>query len=288
MLKKSINRWAFESSLSIEECMKMAKKHSFDAIELNLEETGDFSLETPEKDVLGLKQKTAEYGINISSLCSLLFWKYPITSSDPEIRQKGVDIIKRMIEYASLLNVDTILVVPGMVHADPPLDFGNPPVSYTDAWERAKKIIQELADFAVVRNVTIGLENVFYNKFLLSPREFKEFLEDVNRRNVKIYFDVGNTMICGFPEDWIGILNERICSIHCKDFDKNVNTLYGWRNVFEGHINWNNVCRAIKNAGYDGYLVGEPALSPYLFQQEELIRNTSSALDKLREMILCV
>lgn len=263
----------------------MAKKHGFDGIELNLEETGDFSLDTDKQDVRRIGEAARRAGMEISSVCSLLFWKYPITSGNPKIRDKGITTIRTMIDFASELGVRNILVVPGMVHADPPLDFGNPPVRYADAWERARSIIQELAKYARPKNVVIGLENVYYNKFLITQMEYKRFFEEVDDDQVRLYLDVGNTMICGFPEDWIEYLAAFICQIHVKDHDKNVNNLYGWRNIFQGHINWPNVASALKRIRYDGYIVGEPSLSPYLYQQEELVQVTSSGLDRLREMI---
>ena len=285
MLKKSINRWAFDSRLGAEQCIQMAKKHGFDGIELNLEETGDFSLDTDKQDVRRIGEAARRAGMEISSVCSLLFWKYPITSGNPKIRDKGITTIRTMIDFASELGVRNILVVPGMVHADAPLDFGNPPVRYADAWERARSIIQELAKYARPKNVVIGLENVYYNKFLITQMEYKRFFEEVDDDQVRLYLDVGNTMICGFPEDWIEYLAAFICQIHVKDHDKNVNNLYGWRNIFQGHINWPNVASALKRIRYDGYIVGEPSLSPYLYQQEELVQVTSSGLDRLREMI---
>lgn len=285
MNKKSINRWAFKADWSVEECVTMAKKHGFDGIEFNLEEEGDFSLQTDDQKVVQFKKLCQKNDLEISSICSLLFWKYPITSGDSAIRDQGIHLIKKMIDFAELLGVQNILVVPGMVHADPPLDFGNPPIPYMVAWDRAKAVVRELADYAKPKGVVIGLENVYYNKFLITQLEYKKFLDEIERDNVKIYFDVGNTMLCGFPEDWIRYLSDYICCMHLKDFDKNINTLYGWKNIFQGQINWVNVTGAIREIGYDGYLVGEPSLSPYLFQQEELIKTTSSALDRVREMI---
>ena len=285
MNKKSINRWAFKADWSAEECVTMAKKYGFDGIEFNLEEEGDFSLQTNDHEVVQLKALCQNNDLEISSICSLLFWKYPITSGDLDIRDKGIHLIKKMIDFAEILGVQNILVVPGMVHADPPLDFGNAPIPYMVAWDRAMAVVRDLADYAKPKGVVVGLENVFYNKFLITQLEYKKFLDEVDRDNVKIYFDVGNTMLCGFPEDWIRYLSDYICCMHLKDFDKNINTLNGWKNIFQGHINWANVTGAIREIGYDGYLVGEPSLFPFLFQHEELIKTTSSALDRVREMI---
>jgi L-ribulose-5-phosphate 3-epimerase len=285
MIYKAINRWAFESGLGIEECFQMAKKHGFDGLELNLEEKGDFSLDTSRGELGRIKKIAERSSLKICSICSLLFWKYPITSGDAKVRDKGIEVVRKMIDAAAELGVKIILVVPGMVHADPPLDFGNPPVKYIDAYQRALSITKELAAYAGSKSVIIGLENVYYNKFLITPMEYRRFLEEVGSPHVKLYLDVGNTMLCGFPEDWIEYLAEYICQFHVKDHDKNTNTLYGWRNIFQGHVRWDKVTAAIKAIGYQGFLVGEPALSPYLYQQEELVKTTSSALERLREMI---
>ncbi len=285
MIKKAINRWAFKSGLGIEECLRLAKKHGFDGLELNLEEHGDFSLDSSPEDLRQVRKLAERAGVDICSLCSLLFWKYPITSSDPKVRDKGIEVVRLMIDSAAELGVKLILVVPGMVHADPPLDFGNPPIRYSEAWQRALSITKELARHAESKGVTIGLENVYYNKFLITQMEYRRFLDEVHSDQVKLYLDLGNTMLCGFPEDWIEYLADYVCQLHVKDFDKNINTLYGWKNIFQGHISWDKVASALQRIGYQGYLVGEPALSPFFHQQEELIKTTSSALDRLREMV---
>jgi hexulose-6-phosphate isomerase len=285
MIKIAINRWAFKSDWPAETCIQLAKKNGFDGIEFNLEEAGEISLESSRSELLRIKDLAKKADLEISSLCSLLFWKYPITSSDTKIRDQGIEVIRKMVDAASTLDVRTILVVPGMVHADPPLDFGNPPIPYVTAYERALAIVRELADYAGPKGVTIGLENVYYNKFLITQIEYKRFIAEVDRSNVKLYFDVGNTMLCGFPEDWIQYLAEYICCMHLKDFNKSVNTLYGWCNIFQGDINWDKVTDALRSTRYEGYLVGEPALSPFRFQQEELVKTTSSALQRVREMV---
>ena len=47
-------------------------------------------------------------------------------------------------------------------------------------------------------------------KFLLSPLEFRNFLDAVGSPMVKAYFDVGNVMASGYPDQWIRILGDRI------------------------------------------------------------------------------
>src|SRR5438046_2076983 len=66
----------------------------------------------------------------------------------------------------------------------------------------------------------VGLESV-ENRFLLSPREWTQFLDDVaNPARVRMYFDVGNVvyMRVGHPQQWIRQLGRKyITRIHFKD-----------------------------------------------------------------------
>ena len=45
-MKKAINRWAMPATWSLEKVITAAATNGFDGIELNLEESGDFGLET--------------------------------------------------------------------------------------------------------------------------------------------------------------------------------------------------------------------------------------------------
>lgn len=285
MIKTSLNRWAFGSDVGYSDCFRLAKKYQLDAVELNLEETGDFALDTNARELRSIRDSAGDHGVEISSICSLLFWKYPITSRDRAVRKRGTDLIVKMIDCAAELGVSVILVVPGMVHADPPLNFGNPPIPYAEAYKTSLFVIKELASHARAKGVTIGLENVFFNKLLVTQMEYGQFLDEVNSDNVKLYLDLGNTMMCGFPEDWINYLGSRICQVHVKDFDKKINTLYGWKNIFEGDVNWPLVVQALRGVAYRGYLVGEPSLAPFTYHPEELVKTTASRLARLKEML---
>ena len=104
MIKKSINRWAFSSDLNIFDCIDFAKKVGFDGIEINLEDVGEISLETKDKDIFKIKNYCEKNSFEISSICQLLLWKYPITSSLLKVREMGFKIIRKMIDYANILN----------------------------------------------------------------------------------------------------------------------------------------------------------------------------------------
>jgi hexulose-6-phosphate isomerase len=107
-----------------------------------------------------------------------------------------------MLEVASWLGVDTILVVPGAVDVFFKPDF--PVVPYDLVYERSFQALKELTPFAESYKVNIAIENV-WNKFLLSPVEMKHFIDSIGSPYVGVYFDVGNVLRIGLPEQWIKI-----------------------------------------------------------------------------------
>ena len=83
-MKKGINIWSFRGGLSAREYINMAKDAGYDGIEFALDETGVITLESSD-DELG--DKAHGRGSLIPSLASGLYWKYPLTSSNEEIRK---------------------------------------------------------------------------------------------------------------------------------------------------------------------------------------------------------
>lgn len=275
-MKKGINIWSFKNGMAVVECIAMAKDAGFDGIELSLNEKGEVSLESTEKDILGIKKIAQDVGIEISSLASGLYWSYPATSSDPKIRQKSKDIVKKQIDTAALLGADGILVVPGAVAGFAP---DGEVVQYDVAYDRALEAFTELKNDAESKKVNIGLENV-WNKFLLSPIEMRDFIDKIDSSYVGAYLDVGNVINTGYPEQWIRILGKRIKKVHFKDFRRNVGTLEGFVDLLAGDVNFPAVMEAFNEVGYDDYVTAE-MIPNYAHYTNQIIYNTSKSMNKI-------
>ena len=273
-MKKSISVWSFAGG-SLREKMELAKDAGFQAIEVAMDEEGEITPSSTEEQVREVRRTADEVGIEISSLATGLFWKYSLTSGDPEVRRKGMEVGKRMLQAASWLGVDAILVVPGAVGVDFIPD--SEVVPYDLAYDRALEAIRELGREGERLGVTVCVENV-WNKFLLSPLEMRDFIDKVGSPYVASYFDVGNVLLMGYPEHWIRILGKRIKRVHIKDFRRSVGDLSGFVDLLEGDVNWPEVVAALREVGYDGYLTAE-MLPPYGHHPEALIYNTSKAMD---------
>lgn len=278
-MKKGINIWSFKEGTSTKECITLAKEAGFEGIELALNETGDVSLESNEKDLLEIKKFASESGIELPSLATGLYWNYPLTSENKAKRDKAKDIVKKQLETAAILGANTILVVPGAVGVDfiPDAEV----VSYDKAYDNALEALRELKTVAESYKVSIGIENV-WNKFLLSPLEMRDFIDKIDSPFVGSYFDVGNVLYSGYPEQWIRILGSRIKSVHFKDFRRSVGTLSGFVDLLAGDVNYPEVMKAFKEINYNGYAIGE-MIPNYTHHTNQIVFNTSNSMDRIFE-----
>ncbi len=275
-MKKGISIWSF-GSMSVAESLRLAKNAGFDGVELALNETGETSLESKPSEFAEIKKLTEELGLELYSVACGLYWDYSITDDDKAVRAKAEDIVKKEIDMAAALGCDSCLVIPGTVCAD----FVNPNkvTDYQDAYDRSLDAFTRLKEYAEAAKVNIGLENV-WNKFLTSPIEMREFIDKIGSDYVGSYFDVGNVLFNGFPEQWIKILGKRIKKVHFKDYRKVAGGLHGFVDLLAGDVDYPAVVKALGDIGYDGWVTAE-MIPNYNTYNEALIYNTSNSMDKI-------
>lgn len=281
--KKSINLWAFPypDKMTLKECLQLAKNAGFDGVELNYNLEGDLSPEASEADLKNVRKMADEIGIAISGLCSFLFWPYSLTSNDPERRSKGRELAKKMIRAAGTLGTENLLVVPGAVYI--PWAPEPEPVPNDVCHRRATEAIREVLPLAKEAGVSINIENIFANGFLLSPREMNDFVDSFQHESVGIHFDTGNIMQFQYPEHWIAQCGQRIRNVHLKEYSKRAGTeftLDSFRPLLDGTTNWPAVLEAFDKINYRGYLTFE-YFHPFEHHPEVLIYQTSQALDAM-------
>ncbi len=275
-MKRGINIWSFPAGTSVEDAMRIAKKAGYDGIELSLDAEGLVSLKSTEAEVRALRALADEIGIEISSLATGLYWDTSLTSDDPEVRERAKDILRFQIKAATWLGVGAILVVPGCVGAD--FAPGSGVVDYDKAYDRSLEALKELAPEAEAAKVTIAIENV-WNKFLLSPIEMRDFIDKIGSDWVKVYFDTGNALLVGYPEQWIKILGRRVGRIHIKDFRNIVGNINGFVDLLAGDVNFPAVMKELRAIGYDGYLTAE--MNGFPCATDAVVYRTLDALNRI-------
>jgi hexulose-6-phosphate isomerase len=225
--------------LSYKDRFMLAREAGFEEIECR--QTDD------PKEAEEIKRAADDAKLRIHSVMNGDHWQFPLSSHDPEVVARSMRAMRTSIANAKLWGADTVLLVPAVV---------NPQTSYRDAWTRSQKQIRELIPDAAEAKVVIAVEEV-WNKFLLSPIEFSRYVDDFNSTWIKAYFDVGNCVLWGYPQDWIRTLGSRIVKLHLKDFRFQNDPVTRKRtaefvNLGDGEIDWKAVHAALAEVNFRG------------------------------------
>lgn len=281
-MKKSINLWAFPypDRMSLRECLQLAKNAGFDAIELNYDLDNDLSPKSGAAEYRAIRKMADDIGIQISGLCSFLFWPYPLTSNDATKRERGIELAGKIAQAAHDLGVENVLVVPGAVHI--PWRDDHEPVPNDVCDRRAKEAIGRLAKQAEKLKVSLNMENIFFNGYLMTPMEMNQFVDHFSSEYVRVHFDSGNIAMFQHAEHWVPILGKRTKNIHLKEFTKKGTdySLETFRPLLDGTTNWPALTDELDKTGYRGFLTFE-YFHPYRHYPEALIYQTSDSMDRI-------
>ena len=212
-----------------------------------------------------IKKAADAANVRIDSVMNMDHWKYPLSSSDPDVVEKSLAGMRTSLHNAKLWGSDVVLLVPAVV---------NPQTSYRDAWTRSQREIRKLIPLAEELKVVIAIEEV-WNKFLLSPLEMAAYIDEFHSPWIKAWFDVGNVLLYGYPQDWIRTLGKRIVKVHLKDFKRKEDG-YAWVNLGDGDVDWAAVRQAFADIGYSG-----SAITELEHGDEAYLRDVSRRVDRL-------
>lgn len=269
-IKKGISIWAFPPNKPIREALKLARETGFDGIELAFSHKGEINFESTPEQMRKLAEEARAIGVQIVSLATTELWAHPLTSDDAGERERGKAIIRKVLELAEGLGVDSILVVPGLVGRSGQAQMV---VRYETAWQRSSEALRELLPLAEKHQVSMSVENV-WNRFLLSPLEMRDYVDQFHSPWVQAHLDIGNVLRFGYAQDWILTLGPRIKRVHVKDFNLQRDAFV---NLLEGDLDWRAAMAAFRQVNFRGHLIAE--LSHHPMAPELILWNTSRAFD---------
>jgi len=268
---KSIWVGIFPGKMPYAECFRKAKDAGFDGIELTM--AGEISLASSADRVRQIGDDARKTGIAIASLWVSPLGASPLNSPIPEVRARGLEAIRKAIEFATYLDCGALLLVPGRVGAGPKLEVG-----YETTWERFTAELKKVIPDAEKAKVILTIENVS-NRFLVSPLEMRAFVDQFNSPWLQAHFDTGNVMYTGYPQDWILTLGTRIKRVHIKDRKVSPQAEQARPSaLLEGDVDWKEVMAAFRKVGYRGFVSPEIGHDPNDTGQLEKV---SKALDKI-------
>jgi hexulose-6-phosphate isomerase len=260
-IKKAVQIEMLPKEMSYADRFKLAGDVGFEGVEGQTAEDPKVAEE--------IKKASEDAKVPIHSVMNMAHWDHPLSSSDPEIVKTSLEKMKISLHNAKLWGAETVLLVPGVVNAD---------TTYEDAWTRSQKNIRTLIPLAEELKIKICIEEV-WNKFLLSPLEMRKYVDEFNSPWIRQYFDVGNVVLYGYPQDWIHTLGKRFAKVHLKDFKMGK----GWDpvtarfvNLGDGDIDWAAVRKAFADVGYTGWTTTELEGG-----DEAYLRDVAKRVDKL-------
>jgi len=256
-IKKGLVFDMLPGSMSVADRFKLARDAGFEVVQAPT---------TPDEHEAEQLKKAAEAaGIRIDSVMNMDHWKYPLSSGDAAVVAKSMEGMRTSLRNAKLWDSDAVLLVPAVV---------NPQTSYLEAWTRSQKQIRELIPMAAELKVVIAIEEV-WNRFLLSPLEMKKYIGEFESPWIRAWFDVGNVVLYGYPQDWIRTLGKSIYKVHLKDFKRKEGG-YTWVNLGDGDVDWAAVRAAFAETGYAGSAIAELDGG-----NEAYLRDVSRRIDRL-------
>lgn len=275
---KAISIWAIPAEWAapaqLPETFRRLRMLGFEGIELAFSPDGPIGFASTAVEMAQLRRAASEAGLAITSLASGAFFSTHFAQDDPAKRALARRMVVKMLELAQALGAEKLLVVPGSV--DIAWDASAPVLPYDTVIARCHEGLRTLIPDCERTGVRIGVENV-WNRCFLSPLEMRDFLDALGSPFIGAYFDVGNVLPTGYPEQWITILAHRIVAVHLKDFKRAVATLAGFVDLLEGDVNWPAVMQALHDVAYDGSLVAETGL--YAHHYLAALEHTSNAMD---------
>ncbi|MEM7205712.1 MAG: sugar phosphate isomerase/epimerase family protein [Planctomycetota bacterium] len=252
-LKKAVKLGMVKVEGSLLDKLKLVKALGYDGVEPG----SPNGLDTAE--LLAARDAT---GLEIHGVVDSVHWRKPFSHPDEAVRAEGVAALRQAIQDAKDYGASTVLVVPAVV---------NKTIGYDEAWERSIVEIRKALPDAERAGVKLAFENV-WNGFLLSPLEFASYVDAFESPWVGAYFDIGNVIKFGWPEQWIRILGKRILKLDVKGYSHKESFKAA---IDEGDCDWAAVREALAAIDYSGWATAEVGGGG-----EERLRDIAARMDR--------
>ena len=261
-IKKSLKFGMVKIEGSILDKFKLLRKVGFHGVEVNSPSNLD------RDELLSAKEQT---NLAIPGVIDSVHWSKPLSHPDPKVRGEGRRGLEIALHDAKAYGATTVLLVPAVV---------NKQVPYAAAYERSQTEIRKVLPLAEELGVKIAIENV-WNHFLLSPIEAARYIDDFDSPAIGWYFDVGNIVNYGWPEQWIHTLGKRILKLDIKEYSRKKRNAEGlWKGfdvkLLEGDCDWPAVMKALDEIGYRGWASAEVSGGG-----EERLRDIADRMDRI-------
>jgi D-psicose/D-tagatose/L-ribulose 3-epimerase len=230
--------WSGEITDAMLPTLEQLKQIGFDGVEIPIFNLGlDYAKLGKQLDSIGLR-RTAVTVRNLED--------NPI-SSDAAVRAKGIALSKQALDCCAAVGAETLV---GPYHSAIGHFSGN--MRTKDEWKWGVESMRAVAEHAGKVKVMLGVEplNRFETYLLNAQADAADFCREVNHSHCRMMYD---TFHANIEEKSISKalfdVKDMLCHIHISENDRSTP---GY-----GGVNWKQTFDAIRDIGYDGWLVVE-------------------------------
>ena len=191
-------------------------------------------------------------------------------------RQSRLEEMFEIADFANWLGCDTVALHLGFIPHDPSID------GYQEIVEVTRQLCDHCSGHDQFLHLETGQE---------TAEGLLEFIDQVDRKNLKINFDPANMILYGTgePIEALCQLGPHVRSVHCKDgtwSDKPGETWGAEVALGQGDVGMERYLRTLKEIGYKGPLTIEREIPQDPQRQKVEISQAIDLLTRLRGEIL--
>src|SRR5512143_1340645 len=181
---------ALPASLSWEERLAAAGQAGYDFIEISIDESDGrlARLDWPAAERAALRRAIENTGVRIMTMCLSGHRKYPLGSHTPELRQRGLEILHKAIDFAGDIGLRVVQVMGYDVFYEPSDDETR--ANFVDG-------LQYGARWAGQAGVMLGLENLD-TPFVENLSKALAIIDAIDSPWLQLYPDIGNLAAAGY------------------------------------------------------------------------------------------
>lgn len=226
---------AMPGTLTWKEKLETAKEAGYDFVEISIDETPEklARLEWTKEERLELVKAMYETGLPIRSMCLSGHRKYPLGSSDPAVRERGMEIMEKALELADDLGVRII-------------QLAGYDVYYEEGSEETRRLfagnLKKAVDMAAARGIVMGFETM-ETEFMNTVEKAMKYVDENQSPYLTVYPDCGNitNAAVSYGKDVLDDIDTgkgHMSAMHLKETKPGVfrDMLYG-----EGHVQFDRI-----------------------------------------------
>ena len=241
MYKYGVNLLLWTSNFTEDELhlIKKVKELGCDVVEIPIFNPDDFPSER-------VKEELDKYGLEVCA-CYGCEADSDIASLDEQVRKKGIERFKQVIEHAKIIGAKKI---GGVVYKAGGIFTGKAPTQ--EEWDYSVESMKEITTHANKFDISIGVEQInrYETYFINTTDDALRYCKDVGAPNTFILLDTHHLIL----EE----LNIYDTIVKSRKYLGHFHTSENNRGIpGTGQVDWKQVYKALRDINYDGWLVIE-------------------------------